>query len=138
MVKEKSINASERKLNRLLAQLNKTEEELHQLLGNNFARVLANHPSAIPPLRSATRHEQRCHTLVKNALNLVSIMSADGTIIYQGPSAERVLGFRSGENQSENVYDLAHREKEQAFCLLFLLSPKLLSLFSVISSWKMR
>ncbi len=110
MEKGKGSDFSERKLNHLLVQLNKTEEELHQLLGDNFAQVLANHPSTIPPLRPAAEHEQRSHALIENALDLVSIMSADGTILYEGPSSEHVLGYAPHEIQGKNVYDLVHRD----------------------------
>ena len=52
--------------------------------------------------------EERFRSLVQNASDIVMILDADGTIRYESPAAERVLGFRPEERIGFDSFDAMH------------------------------
>lgn len=52
--------------------------------------------------------EARFHALVQNALDLVMVTDAYGTIRYISPSVERVLGYRPEEMVGTNTAEYVH------------------------------
>ena len=44
------------------------------------------------------------------ASDMVTVIETDGTIRYQGPALERVLGYDPGEHVGRNVYEFLHPE----------------------------
>ena len=47
---------------------------------------------------------------IRNAPDLVTVVEADGTLRYQSPSHERVLGHPAGERIGKTGFDLVHPE----------------------------
>jgi len=61
-------------------------------------------------------NEERFRALIWNALDLVMVTEADGTISYVSPSSERVLGYRPEEMIGTNTADYVHHDDlEKAF-----------------------
>lgn len=59
----------------------------------------------------AVRHnEERFRALIENALDIITVVSADGTIDYKSPSSERVLGYKPEELVGKNIFDYIHLE----------------------------
>ncbi|HNM15927.1 MAG TPA: PAS domain S-box protein, partial [bacterium] len=56
------------------------------------------------------RREKYYRALIENALDLISIISADGTILYESPSVEKITGFTPNDLIGKNVLDFAHPE----------------------------
>jgi PAS domain S-box-containing protein len=54
------------------------------------------------------RSEQRFRALVRYASDIVSVLDADGTITYESPAVERILGFRPEERVGTNILDNIH------------------------------
>jgi PAS domain S-box-containing protein len=60
------------------------------------------------------RSEERFRSLIENALDIITILDADGTIHYESPSVETVLGYPPAELIGQNFFayihpdDLAH------------------------------
>jgi diguanylate cyclase (GGDEF)-like protein/PAS domain S-box-containing protein len=54
--------------------------------------------------------EERFRSLVQNASDLISILSADGTVTYESPSHGRVLGLEPEAHAGRNLLDLVHPE----------------------------
>jgi len=52
--------------------------------------------------------EERYRSLIENALDLITILDADGTVRYVSPSVERVLGYTQEERVGMNTFDLIH------------------------------
>ena len=52
--------------------------------------------------------EERFHALVENALDIIMITDAGGTIRYMSPSVERVLGYRPEEMVDTNTAEYVH------------------------------
>jgi PAS domain S-box-containing protein len=54
--------------------------------------------------------EEYYRALIEKALDVISVIDADGTIRYVSPSVERVLGYRPDELLGRNCFDLVHPE----------------------------
>lgn len=61
----------------------------------------------IAALRQSERHFR---SLIENALDTITILAADGTIMYESPAVERVLGYTAEELVGTSVFDLVHPE----------------------------
>ena len=57
--------------------------------------------------------EARFHALVQNALDIVMVTDAQGTLRYISPSVERVLGYRSEEMVGTSTADYVHPDDLQ-------------------------
>ena len=57
---------------------------------------------------SLRESEERFRTLIQNASDVVSVVSADGTMSYISPSVERILGYASEDLVDYNVFDFIH------------------------------
>jgi diguanylate cyclase (GGDEF)-like protein/PAS domain S-box-containing protein len=56
------------------------------------------------------RSEDRFRSLVQNSSDLMTILGADGTILWHSPSVERVLGYPPDALTDTSLYDLVHPE----------------------------
>jgi PAS domain S-box-containing protein len=56
------------------------------------------------------RNEEYYRALIEQALDVISVIDADGTIRYESPSVEPVLGYRPDELLGRNCFDLVHPE----------------------------
>ncbi|MDQ3636378.1 MAG: PAS domain S-box protein, partial [Actinomycetota bacterium] len=52
--------------------------------------------------------EERSRSLVQNSSDVITILDADGTVIYDSPAVEGVLGYKPEERIGTNVLDQAH------------------------------
>ncbi|HET8980084.1 MAG TPA: EAL domain-containing protein [Solirubrobacteraceae bacterium] len=56
--------------------------------------------------------ESRFSTLVQNSTDLITVLAADNTILYQSPSIERVLGYTAEEVIGRSFEDLLHPDEQ--------------------------
>ncbi|MFQ5829001.1 MAG: ATP-binding protein [Candidatus Methylomirabilia bacterium] len=59
-------------------------------------------------LRQSEEHYFR--SLIENALDIITILEADGTIRYESPSTRRVLGYHPEELIGRNTFEFIHPE----------------------------
>jgi PAS domain S-box-containing protein len=52
--------------------------------------------------------EKMFRSLVQSSYDGITILDADGTIIYDGPAVERVLAYKPKERIDTNIFDEAH------------------------------
>ena len=52
--------------------------------------------------------ERRFRTWIEHASDLTTILGADGTILFDTPSVEKVLGFEPEEVRHQNLFDFVH------------------------------
>ncbi len=74
---------------------------------------LAAAQTAIPTKHKATRvsppsGEEYFRLLVHYSLDLVSLISREGAIMYYSPSHERFLGYKEGEMEHRLIFDFVH------------------------------
>jgi len=70
-------------------------------------------------IEALQRREEHFRSLIENALDLISIISEDGTIRYASPSHERVLGYRADELVGHSVFQFIHPEDVGEFASAF-------------------
>jgi PAS domain S-box-containing protein len=54
------------------------------------------------------RSEEHFRLLIENALDIISLLNGDGTVRYQSPSAERVLGHKPEEAIGKSGFEFIH------------------------------
>nr|MDP9478111.1 PAS domain S-box protein [Actinomycetota bacterium] len=54
------------------------------------------------------RSEERFRSLVQNASDLITVLEADGTVLYESPALEPMLGYAPEDFVGRNNYDLIH------------------------------
>src|SRR5215212_2349468 len=62
------------------------------------------------PRDNGERYDERFRALVQNSSDIIALLEVDGTILYQSPSVERVLGYRPDELIGKNAFAFVHPE----------------------------
>jgi PAS domain S-box-containing protein len=65
------------------------------------------------------RSEEYFRALMENSLDAVTIMNEDGTIRYESPSYERLLGFKPDERVGSNLFERIHPDDITGVAELF-------------------
>ena len=73
-------------------------------------RHVATEDAALSADGSSGGSEERFRALTQNSSDVITLLGAQGTIRYQSPSAERILGYRPGEMVGGDVFDYVHPE----------------------------
>jgi diguanylate cyclase (GGDEF)-like protein/PAS domain S-box-containing protein len=60
--------------------------------------------------RALEASEARFRVLTESGLDLISVLAADGTILYQSLALKNLLGYDPAETIGRNVFDLVHRD----------------------------
>lgn len=50
------------------------------------------------------------HQIIKNSLDLITILDESGVVVFDSPSVEKILGYSPGELVGKNAFDLVHPE----------------------------
>ena len=58
-------------------------------------------------------------TLIENSTDVISMLDAEGTIIYESPSHQSVLGYDSGELMGKNAFDYVHPDDQKGLLAQF-------------------
>jgi diguanylate cyclase (GGDEF)-like protein/PAS domain S-box-containing protein len=58
--------------------------------------------------RARRKSEERFRAMVQNAADVITIINPDGSIRYQSPSIEHMLGFKTGNLVGMSVFDNLH------------------------------
>ncbi len=54
------------------------------------------------------RSEAHFRSLTENMLDIITLLDAEGVVVYQSPSVQRVLGYEPGEMVGQNVFGWVH------------------------------
>ena len=65
------------------------------------------------------KSEERFRSLVQYASDIITVLGAEGTIRYQSPSIERILGYEPEELFETNVFDYVHPEDAEQVRIVF-------------------
>ncbi|MBV8982718.1 MAG: EAL domain-containing protein [Acidimicrobiia bacterium] len=58
------------------------------------------------------RSEERFQSLARNAFEIITLVDAEGTILYDSAAIERVLGFHPEERVGQNGFDFVHPDDQ--------------------------
>lgn len=64
--------------------------------------------------RALEASEARFRVLTESGLDLISVLAADGVILYQSLALKHLLGYDPAETIGRNVFELVHREDAEA------------------------
>jgi GAF domain-containing protein len=84
---------------------------LSDLVLQALASVAGRIAHAVERIRAeeaVARSEERFRALIEHSSDAVTLLDALGTILYTGPSTERVLGYESEELIGTDAFKLAH------------------------------
>jgi diguanylate cyclase (GGDEF)-like protein/PAS domain S-box-containing protein len=59
------------------------------------------------------RSEEWFRSLARNSFDVVTVSGAEGTIIYDSPAIERVLGYQPDDRLGHNVFDYIHPDDQR-------------------------
>jgi len=59
------------------------------------------------------RSEEHFRSLIENASDIITVLNGDGTVRYQSPSVERVLGYKPEDVLGRNGFELVHPDDVQ-------------------------
>ncbi|MDZ7689367.1 MAG: PAS domain S-box protein [Halobacteriales archaeon] len=69
--------------------------------------VIAN-TRVIEERKEREKELERYETFIQNSSDILTHLDEDGTILYQSPSAVRILGHEHGERVGDNAFDYVH------------------------------
>jgi diguanylate cyclase (GGDEF)-like protein/PAS domain S-box-containing protein len=91
-------------------------------------RTLASHVTvtleSIMLTEKVRRSEERFKALVQNASDIITVVDLEGTVRYQSPSSERVLGYRPEELEGRGLADILHPDDAEASIAFFIEATK--------------
>jgi two-component system, cell cycle sensor histidine kinase and response regulator CckA len=68
----------------------------------------------------ALQHNEKYYrALTDHSLDLVTVLEADGTVRYESPSVERIMGWRQGELVGRNALEIVHPEDQARVQAMF-------------------
>jgi len=101
----------------------KTKEQLMEELAGLRQRVAELEASEAERQRAeeALREsEKRFRALIENSADAISLVDANGTVLYNSPSHSRMLGYSEEERMGRNTFELVHPDDRER--LLHLLA----------------
>jgi diguanylate cyclase (GGDEF)-like protein/PAS domain S-box-containing protein len=63
--------------------------------------------------RALEASEARFRVLTESSLDLISVVDAEGTILYQSPALRSLLGYEASETLGRNVIDMVHPDDKE-------------------------
>ncbi|WP_198525038.1 sensor domain-containing protein [Kamptonema formosum] len=65
-------------------------------------------------IEALAKSEERFRSLVQNSSDIITVLDAGGTVRYQSPSGERILGYAPQQLIGKNLFDCVHPEDAPA------------------------
>lgn len=88
------------------AKLEQAFLDLVDQVGAQLGRVVERQRAA----QALEQSEKYFRTLIENALDIMTLLAPDGTILFESNSVTRFLGYTPGERQGTNAFGLVHPE----------------------------
>ena len=86
-----------------------TDTPVHDEQGNLIAIIgVSTDITELKETEELRRSEERFRSLVQNASDIITLLTAEGTVRYVSPAIERVLGYRPEERVGNSTLELLH------------------------------
>lgn len=86
-------------------------DEKRQVTGVYFSAI--NIDQRKRAIHALAKSEERFRSLVQNSSDIITILEADGSIRYQSPSIQRILGYEPQELIGKQALDYVHPEERK-------------------------
>lgn len=106
----------------LIDQLSATEEALREAMENQVDTIIlpggkpytlnTAHDVLQESQKALLASEKRFRTLIENSYDVISLIDADGNIVYSSPSLGRVLGYKPEERIGHNIFENIHPDDQ--------------------------
>ena len=70
--------------------------------------IILDHTESRKATEALRAEEEHFRVLIENSMDAISILNADGTVRYESPSAERILGYKPDEMIGKGILELIH------------------------------
>src|SRR5215213_7698698 len=70
-------------------------------------------------MKAPTESEERFRALVQYASDIITILGVDGTVLYESPALERLLGYRPEELIGTNAFNYIHPDDVEQVLSVF-------------------
>jgi PAS domain S-box-containing protein len=85
-----------------------TGTEQYQLLANRIEKAVSKQRAE----RRIERLQRRVRKLIQHSTDIITVLGRNGTIVFQSPSVERILGYEPGEMVGENAFEFVHPDDQ--------------------------
>lgn len=86
-----------------------------QVTGYLLVRAMRYATERKRAVEALQRSEEYYRSLIENALDIITVLDADGKVRYGSPSFERTLGYPQGALTATDAFHLVHPEDEARF-----------------------
>ncbi|MFB6157848.1 MAG: PAS domain S-box protein [Haloferacaceae archaeon] len=86
-----------------------TDDGRYAVLANRVVNAVERRRAAA----AAERERERFRALIANSTDLITVLAADGTIRYESPSIEHILGYGQAELEGESAFEYVHPEDRE-------------------------
>jgi len=78
-----------------------------------------SHTNSRPRLTAAWLSEQSFRAVIEHSADAIALLGADGKILYESPSALRILGYQPEEREGRSAFEFLHPDDHAASAELF-------------------
>ncbi|HUR58106.1 MAG TPA: PAS domain S-box protein, partial [Opitutaceae bacterium] len=106
-----SLSPTTTQVSGLISQLAAAETALENTLGPGADTVIdsTGQPHLLRQAQAALRQsENRFRALIERSTDVIALLAADGTVLYDSPAVTRVLGYAPAELVGQSVFRLFH------------------------------
>jgi diguanylate cyclase (GGDEF)-like protein/PAS domain S-box-containing protein len=65
------------------------------------------------------KNEKRFHAMIEHGRDNISLLAADGTLLWENPSANSTLGYGFNQHIGQSIFELIHPEEQEKVIELF-------------------
>jgi len=77
------------------------------------ARMIEAQGLAAAQAEAVSESEQRFRALVQRATDVIAVVDPDGTLVYESPAVERILGWEPGQRLARPAMDFVHPDDRE-------------------------
>jgi PAS domain S-box-containing protein len=104
----RGVRSGEGKLNPIMAKGKDEISALAQTIDSGFFELETMREELENKHQELVRSEGHFRALIENSSDLIAVMDANGIMLFQSPSSERILGYRAEELEGKNAFDFLH------------------------------
>ena len=118
----RGVRSGEGKLTPITLKGKDELSELAQTIDSGFFDLESMRQELEERHQELARSEEHFRALIENSSDLIAVMDVNGTLQFQSPSSERILGYRPEELEGKSAIDFVHPDDlaagQQAFAKL--------------------